>query len=113
MALIGLCCAPSPVRPQHGARSDLLLAPAGAAFLLGLLLDVLVPPLLFLAGAAQLLLLGHLNPLPCRDQRLLRIALIRSHLPIFERPGVFLSLAISYSCWRLRSSSAWPASPPR
>jgi len=37
---------------QHGARSDLLLAPAIAAFLLGLLLDVLLPPLLFLADAA-------------------------------------------------------------
>src|SRR5881396_381966 len=56
-----LLCPFFPVLLQHGARSDLLLAPAVAAFLLGLLLDVLVLTLLFLADAPQVLLLGHLN----------------------------------------------------
>jgi len=37
---------------RDGARSDLLLAPAIPAFLLGLLLDVLVLALLLLADAA-------------------------------------------------------------
>src|SRR5206468_828871 len=60
-----LLCPFFPVLLQHGRRSNLLLAPAIAAFLLGLLLDVCVLPLLFLAGTAWVLLLGHVKPLPC------------------------------------------------
>src|SRR5437764_2961970 len=41
------------------------------------------------------------------------MASIKSHFPIRDRPGIPLRLATWYSCWRLRSSSAGPAWPPR
>ena len=56
---------------------------------------------------------GNANVKKAKLQRLARSALIRSHLPIFGRPGMSCFLAISYRCWRLRSSSARPASPLR
>src|SRR5439155_19611036 len=42
-----------------------------------------------------------------------RMASMSSHLPIFDRPGMPARLATSYSCCRLRFSSACPGSPPR
>src|SRR5204862_6668190 len=38
---------------------------------------------------------------------------IRSHLPMRERPGMFLRLATSYRSWRVRSSRVRPGLPPR
>src|SRR3954452_2194874 len=46
-----------------------------------------------------------------RVQRAFRIAAMRSYLSIFERPGMSGFLAISSSCWRLRSSSACLSNP--